>query len=254
MEQKALLLLDNAPSHPSSATLRSEDGKIKTLFLPPNTTSLIQPMDQAVLDPLKKRYKRRLLHHLIIENESSELSVPEILKTITLKDVVYWIAEAWSEASCDSLRKAWRNLLPEPDMSDQSEGPNFDHDSNEIDLGSFVGTDVHEAVAEWIDADLNDPGHQILEDSEIVANILTRDNSDEESEDEVVEDVHAITPHEAFNALDVSLIWLESIGVEPAQLLQVKKWRDMAARIRQESLRQTSIRTFFAPLVPSTDK
>ena len=120
MEQKALLLLDNAPSHPSSATLRSEDGKIKTLFLPPNTTSIIQPMDQAVLDPLNKRYKRRLLHNLIIENELSELSVPEILKTITLKDVVYWITEAWSEASCDSLRKAWRNLLPEPDHNNHN--------------------------------------------------------------------------------------------------------------------------------------
>ena len=42
---KALLLLDNAPSHPDVATLESKDGNIKALFLPPNTTALFQPMD-----------------------------------------------------------------------------------------------------------------------------------------------------------------------------------------------------------------
>ena len=51
IEEKVLLLLDNAPSHPSSASLVSEDGKVKTVFSPPNTTSVIQPMDQRVLEP-----------------------------------------------------------------------------------------------------------------------------------------------------------------------------------------------------------
>ena len=60
LEKKALLLLDNAPSHPSSATMQSDDGKIKAMFLPPNTTAAIQPMDQAILDPCKRRYKRKL--------------------------------------------------------------------------------------------------------------------------------------------------------------------------------------------------
>ena len=115
LEEKALLLVDNAPSHPSSTTLQSEDGKIKTMFLPPNTTAIIQPMDQGVLDPCKRRYKRKLLGHIILENESDEKSVPDILKGITMKDVVYWVAAAWQEASNDSLQKAWRNLLPEPE-------------------------------------------------------------------------------------------------------------------------------------------
>ena len=37
---------------------------------------------------------------------------PDILKSIAMKDMVYWIAAAWEEASIDSLRKAWLNLLP----------------------------------------------------------------------------------------------------------------------------------------------
>ncbi|KAJ8886652.1 hypothetical protein PR048_012864 [Dryococelus australis] len=37
--------LDNAPTHPTES-LDREDGCFKTLFLPPNITSLLQPMDQ----------------------------------------------------------------------------------------------------------------------------------------------------------------------------------------------------------------
>ena len=37
IEYKILLLLDNAPSHPSADKLQSRDGKVTTLFLAPNT-------------------------------------------------------------------------------------------------------------------------------------------------------------------------------------------------------------------------
>ena len=57
MECKILLLLDNAPAHPSMSTLQSNDGKVVTKFLPPNTTSLIQPMDQGILESMKSYLK-----------------------------------------------------------------------------------------------------------------------------------------------------------------------------------------------------
>ena len=57
-----------------------------------------------------------------------------------------------------------------------------------------------------------------------------------------VDDLYpTVTPLEAFNALDTSLQWLESQGTDPDHLLLVKKWRDTAARMRQESLKQTKI-------------
>ena len=48
---KALLLIDNCSAHPDE--LSSRDGSVKCMFLPPNTTSLIQPMDQGVLQAVK---------------------------------------------------------------------------------------------------------------------------------------------------------------------------------------------------------
>jgi len=61
LEPKAILVLDNCPAHPNEEDLISDDGKITTLYLPPNVNSLIQPMDQGVLLALKRRYKKKLL-------------------------------------------------------------------------------------------------------------------------------------------------------------------------------------------------
>ena len=47
LPQKALLILDNAPSHPNESFLSMHNGMMKAKFLPPNVTSLIQPMDQG---------------------------------------------------------------------------------------------------------------------------------------------------------------------------------------------------------------
>ena len=249
IEEKVLLLLDNAPSHPYSASLQSEDGKVKTLFLPVNITSVIQPMDQGVLEPLKRWYKRKLLSHNILENESPDSSVPDLLKKVTMKDVVYWISAAWNKASTDSLAKAWKQLLPESlDTPESSEDFTQDDEecSDEVDMAAALVPDVQDTVAEWLDSDLTDPGHQIIDDNEIVANVLREGNSDDESEEEEgMEDCYSITPLESFHALDTSFQWLESQGIEPTHLLLRRKWCDTAAQMRLESLRQTHITSYF---------
>ena len=61
LEPKAVLVLDNCPAHPNEVDLISDDGSITALYLPPNATSLIQPMDQGVLVALRRRCKKILL-------------------------------------------------------------------------------------------------------------------------------------------------------------------------------------------------
>ncbi|XP_053687322.1 jerky protein homolog-like [Sabethes cyaneus] len=67
-EPRALLVLVNCFAHfDGGSSLESDDGKIKVLFLPPNVTSLGQPMDQGVLNAIKKRFKKKLLMHLLLD-------------------------------------------------------------------------------------------------------------------------------------------------------------------------------------------
>ena len=66
---KGLLLLDNAPAHPDASILVSKEGTIKGMFLPANTTALVQPMDQGVLEAVKRRYRKALLQRLLLEDQ-----------------------------------------------------------------------------------------------------------------------------------------------------------------------------------------
>ena len=69
---KAVLLLDNAPAHPNAEKLVSNDGKIKCVFLPPNTTSILQPMDQGVIVACKRQYKKKFLEEVVVVLEDEQ--------------------------------------------------------------------------------------------------------------------------------------------------------------------------------------
>ena len=43
-EVRTVQLLDNAPAHPNADTLVTHNGQIHVMYLPPNTTSQIQPI------------------------------------------------------------------------------------------------------------------------------------------------------------------------------------------------------------------
>jgi hypothetical protein len=48
------MIVDNCPAHPHVKGLKS----MKLVFLPPNTTSVTQPMDQGVIRNLKLHYRK----------------------------------------------------------------------------------------------------------------------------------------------------------------------------------------------------
>ncbi|XP_071952507.1 tigger transposable element-derived protein 4-like [Antedon mediterranea] len=55
-----LLFLDNASSH-----VGLEKSNIKLAFLPPNTTSVLQPLDQGIIKAFKSRYRAKLLRSVL---------------------------------------------------------------------------------------------------------------------------------------------------------------------------------------------
>ena len=54
-EEKAVLLLDNCPAYLPAENLTSQDRKITVLYLPKNTTSKIQPLDQGIISSFETK-------------------------------------------------------------------------------------------------------------------------------------------------------------------------------------------------------
>ena len=63
-EGKALILLDNAPAHPDADKLVSADGKV-LMFILPNTTLIMQPMDLGEIVSCKRPYQRCYLDEVL---------------------------------------------------------------------------------------------------------------------------------------------------------------------------------------------
>nr|XP_006114880.1 tigger transposable element-derived protein 1-like [Pelodiscus sinensis] len=108
---KILLLLDNSPGHPSCLTDLSEN--ICVLFLLPNTTSLIQPLDQGAIAAFKAYYLRRTFARLIRETDSeNKPTIKEFWRKCNIKDAIDIIVEAWAEVSSSCLNAVWHRIWP----------------------------------------------------------------------------------------------------------------------------------------------
>jgi len=101
-KRKVLLFLDNATSHAEPLVLSN----VTLKFLPPNTTSKLQPLDLGIIRAFKARYRKHMLKHLITKIDScSDVS---LTKGITVLDVVHWIDISWKETKDSTIISCFR--------------------------------------------------------------------------------------------------------------------------------------------------
>ena len=92
-KRNILMIVDNCPAHPDVSGLKN----IKVVFLPPNTTSQLQPMDQGVIRSLKAHYRSKLLNKMIAAIDSNQSF------NVTLLDSLYYIQAAWGAVNQSTL-------------------------------------------------------------------------------------------------------------------------------------------------------
>lgn len=99
VKRKILLLVDNCAAHPHMFNLEN----IKLVFLPPNTTSVLQPMDQGVIRSLKSHFRKQLVLK-IIENLNNAVQ-----EKISLLDAIRMVNQAWLRVEASTIRNAFRH-------------------------------------------------------------------------------------------------------------------------------------------------
>ena len=75
---KVLLLMDNAPCHPQY--LASRHPQVNVIFFPPNTTSLLQPLDQEIIANTKLMYSQFMYRKFLAAVTSDALEVQVLQK------------------------------------------------------------------------------------------------------------------------------------------------------------------------------
>ncbi|XP_068758747.1 tigger transposable element-derived protein 6-like [Montipora capricornis] len=102
---------------------------IKVVFLPPNTTSRLQPLDAGVIKNFKVRYRNFLLK-FVVSRVNRGLTAPDIAKEVDVLQAIRWIKQAWDEVPEEIVQKCFdkcgfSNVVQNNARSEEEEDQEF---------------------------------------------------------------------------------------------------------------------------------
>jgi len=106
-----LLLMDNFSAHIAGVELAPPPSNIRIQWLPANSTSLYQPLDQGIINNLKHNYKKYWIDFMIEQYEQQR----DPQRAINLSFTVRWITRAWFlKVSNDTVYRCFRKAKIQP--------------------------------------------------------------------------------------------------------------------------------------------
>ena len=155
-----LLVMDNAPAYPPGLEddLLDEFQFIKIQFLPPNTTPLLQPMDQQVISNFKKLYTKALFKRCFEVTEGTNLTLREFWKDhFHIVACLKMINKAWEGVTKRTLISAWKKLWLDSVVECDFEG------FESVPVEPVVDETVSLAKTMGLEVDNNDIDELVLE-------------------------------------------------------------------------------------------
>ena len=208
-DQHVLLLLDNCPSHKIDGLVLSN---VDVHFLPPNTTSKIQPMDAGIIMSFKRHYRH--LHINWILNQVEAGNDIKNLKMDVLQAIKF-IIKSWKEVSSQTIYNCWHHTKILPDRINVNLS-NFSDDINDPTTNqlsqAIAALNLNDAIP--IQEYLNNPEensvYEVPDDNNIIEALVEMykqqpeiDTNDfEDEEDDSVEQV-LISASEASKSLEI---------------------------------------------------
>lgn len=103
-KHSVLLLLDNAGCHPLEM-LQDKFSNIKILFVPPNITSKLQPLDLGIITNFKAQYKR--LFYNVLARIDEAKNATEVTGSINVLTAIRLVALEWREVKASTIKKCF---------------------------------------------------------------------------------------------------------------------------------------------------
>jgi hypothetical protein len=242
-KRKVLMVVDNCPAHPRVLNLKATE----LVFLPPNTTSKLQPCDQGIIYNLKCHYRKemmkQLIHHMDEGGTANDFS-------ISLLDAMIKLQSAWKSVTQQSIANCFgkAGFVFGDVTNDEVESTEIDDEeeilkalkeknivNDNVDITDIVNVDNHLAVASPVSNDT------------IVATVMKQQECDsEDDDDDCGEAVEHVRSTSAFTAIDTLRAFFmqqdtEVVNSEPL-LTGIKQLVEIVAHKKKV---QTSLLDFF---------
>ena len=254
--RSVLLLIDIAGCHPRE--FKEKYSNIKIVFLPPNTTLVLQPLDLGVIQNFKTHYRKRFLRYVLAKIDECT-NAAEVAKSINVLTAIRWVSQAWGEVKEETIQKCFRKAgLLNDQLSAVTSGTNVEEDPFEdvdVQLQDLISRSMSSnnicSVDEYINGDnclsvCDDFDKETWED-DFLASLDTPTQPDIEEEDDM-EDVPPPLKiknfQEAIQSLEDVKYFLETRGCMQ-EATKVHTLIDAVAYVHSSTARQTNIQDFF---------
>lgn len=251
-----LLILDNFSGHELAVTLvggKQGLSNVRIEWLPPNTTSHWQPMDQGIIASFKTKYRKRWVEFMIREYEKGR----DPNKTVTLLKAIQWSRWAWENSlTKETIQRCWvkSTLIKKPEGLE----PVIDDDlgAERAELQEYINALPPPAAGQEripLNEFINPDNETILDDDpDIFATVVERysevqedDESDRENGEEEVE-LEKVPVSKAFDALEtLRLFKLQQEDTPQETLRALDQIEGELAAVRVSTRKQTTINSFF---------
>ena len=104
-----ILLIDNAPVH--GVSMISPDQNWISIFLPPNTTAILQPCDQNIMYSTKQKYSSDMVNVINSHCLDEDIPMRECIAGIEFTDFASGVCRSWARVTAHEVKAAWRPVL-----------------------------------------------------------------------------------------------------------------------------------------------
>jgi hypothetical protein len=245
--RKVILLIDNAPSHAVNA-VELQNTTIR--FLPPNTTSRIQPMDAGIIMSFKRHYRSQFVKWLLEQYESRTNQ-----NNLDVLTAIQFIVNAWNNVTSMAIFNCFRHtkLLPVTvEIENCSDSGNLSTSDEQLvnelreDIKALCLRNTME-VEDYINYSEESNEEELFIDQEIIdltKTLESEETSDAEEDDSL--EMHKVTHSEALKALDiVSHYFLQQSQDMSEHIGTISKITKMVRNLQVTSFQQTNLEQFF---------
>ena len=202
--RKIALLIDNYHAHPSVSHLTN----VQLVFLPPNTTSVVQSMDQGVIRSLKVYYRGRVERRLC-----RALDKMETLPKISILQAMKILVSSWETVSAQTIANCFRKAgitseAQSPAITD-ADDPFFDLKESLQQLHDIDPDMVPESVTPESLIDVDNKvitTAPMITDDDILRSVTTNQQVQSDEDDDNDEEVEEVAPERPLRFQVVSAI------------------------------------------------
>ncbi|KAL3842406.1 hypothetical protein ACJMK2_020441 [Sinanodonta woodiana] len=195
-KRSIIMLCDNSAAHVDGIKLSN----VKIVFLPPNTTSLIQPLDQGITANFKKFYRLLVIQKLLtyIDGSSLEENASKQTWKLTVLDALHMIRNAWSNVTQSTVANCYRRARFSVPSDEKSLYDPTHISETPFETPRCMNVEEFEQYVA-IDEGLHTEGE--IDDATVVAALIeTKQEHDERSDDDNEVDDH-VTSKVAIHSL-----------------------------------------------------